>query len=260
VSQATAPPASPSATRGGILTQLALAASFLTIIPILNDRPRSPEAVAASFRWFPLIGFALGALLCLEDSAARAFMGPAARAILTVTTLAVVTGAVHLDGLADTADALGAGRDRERALEIMRDSRIGTFGAIAIFFLLLLKVSALANATGEHRTLALYLAPGLARWAMVMVTERMEYLRREGAGVELLRQNGHRTLLIASVIAAAGTLAHWATIAIRGALIAVAIALLLRAAYRRWLGGVTGDLIGAAGEIVETAVMIALCA
>ncbi|HLW72110.1 MAG TPA: adenosylcobinamide-GDP ribazoletransferase [Candidatus Binataceae bacterium] len=247
------------ATRGGILTQLGLAASFLTIIPTLNNRPRPPEAVAASFRWFPLIGFAIGALLCLEDSAASRFMGPSARAILAVMTLAVVTGAVHLDGLADTADALGAGRDRARALEIMRDSRIGTFGAVALFFLLLLKVSALANAVPERRSLALYLAPGLARWAMVMVAERMAYLRCEGAGAELLRQNDQGTLLIASAIAAAGTLAASKTLAIRGALTAVAFALLLRAAYRRWLGGVTGDLIGAAGEIVETAVIIALC-
>jgi adenosylcobinamide-GDP ribazoletransferase len=259
MSGAGAPHGPSPATRGGVLTQLALAATFLTIIPVLNDWPRPPEAEAASFRWFPLIGFVLGALLCLEDSAASAFMGPSARAILVVITLATVTGAVHLDGLADTADALGAGGDRERALEIMRDSRIGTFGAVAIFFLLLLKVSALANA-GHHRSFALYLAPGFARWAMVMVADRMEYLRSEGAGAKLLGQNDRGNLLIASAIAAAGTLAAWTTIAIRGAVIVVALALLLRAAYRRWLGGVTGDLIGAAGEIVETAVLIAVCA
>jgi adenosylcobinamide-GDP ribazoletransferase len=247
-------------TRGGILTQIGLAASFLTIIPVLNDRPRPPEAVAASFRWFPLIGFAIGAMLCLEDRAASAFMGPPARAILIVITLAAVTGAIHLDGLADTADALGAGRDRDRALAIMRDSRIGTFGAVAIFFLLLLKISVLAGATEGHRRIAIYLAPGLARWAMLMVAERLEYLRGEGAGTELLRQNDWHNLLIASAIAAVGTIVTWATSALRAAAIAVVFALLLRAAYRRWLGGVTGDLIGAAGEMIETAVMIALCA
>ncbi|MGH7879336.1 MAG: adenosylcobinamide-GDP ribazoletransferase, partial [Candidatus Binataceae bacterium] len=232
-------------TRGGILTQIGLAASFLTILPILNDRPRSPAAVAASFRWFPLIGFALGGLLWLEDWAAGAFMGPSARAIMAVMTLAIVTGAVHLDGLADTADALGAGRDRERALAIMRDSRIGTFGAVAIVFLLLLKVSALAGATANHRRAALYLAPGLARWAMVMVAERMDYLRREGAGTELLAQNDRRSLLIASALAAVGTIVAWSIAAIGAATVAVTLALLLRLVYRRWLGGVTGDLLGA---------------
>jgi adenosylcobinamide-GDP ribazoletransferase len=247
-----------AAPREGVLVQVALAASFLTIIPILDGRPRSPEAVANSFKWFPLIGFALGALLMVEDWAGRAVMGPAARAIVAVMTLTVVTGAVHLDGLADTADALSAGGDRLWALEILRDSRIGTFGALAVFFCLILKVSALAGAAARPRSVTLFLAPGLARWAMVMVADRMEYLRREGAGSALLR-NDRRDLITASVIAAGGT-AVSGTAGLRGAAIAVILALIMRSAYRRWLGGITGDLIGAAAEIVETGVMIALCA
>jgi adenosylcobinamide-GDP ribazoletransferase len=242
----------------GILDQLRLAASFLTIIPILDQRPRQAEEVAASFRWFPLIGFALGAALALVDYLLSPMLGPSARAAVVVIALVVVTGGVHLDGLADTADALGAGRDRPRALDILRDSRIGTFGAIALFFVLTLKLAALAGAVHVGRYRAIFLAPGLGRWAMVMVADRMTYLRREGAGVALLAQGEQRNWWAASLIAIAGvilahSLAGWAAIALAGAL-----TLLLRGCYRRWLGGVTGDLLGAAGEIVETAVLLAL--
>jgi adenosylcobinamide-GDP ribazoletransferase len=248
---------SATATVSGIFTQIRLAGAFLTIIPLLDRRPRSAEVVAASFRWFPLVGFVLGAVLCAEDWAARAIIAPAPRAILIVLTLVIVTGAVHIDGLADAADALGAGRDRARALEIMRDGRIGTFGAISIFFLLILKISALAAVLETHRRTALYLAPGFARWAMVMVVQRMDYLREQGAGTALLQDNS-RNLLIASIVTIAAAALAGSLLAVRAVLIALAMATILRAFYRRWLGGVTGDLIGAAGEIVETGLLLAL--
>jgi adenosylcobinamide-GDP ribazoletransferase len=256
------PEPAPQTTAGGIFEQVALAASFLTIIPLLDARPRVSEVVAASFGWFPLIGFALGALLCAIDAAASAIMAPMARAIMLVMALTIATGAVHLDGLADTADALGAGRDRARALEIMRDSRIGTFGAIALFFLLIIKISALASALGSHRRVALYIAPGLARWAMVIVAWRMDYLRPQGAGGVLLQNDGWRNPLLASILATGGMMLMWKLLAFRAVLVAMVLApasvLILRSFYRRWLGGVTGDLIGAAGEIIETAVMLAI--
>ncbi len=110
--------------------QIRLAISFLTIIPVINGaRASDKNVVAASFGWFPLVGFGIGAALCVEDFALGYVFSPAIRSVLVVMTLAIVTGALHLDGLADTADALGAGRDRARALEILRDSRIGSFGA-----------------------------------------------------------------------------------------------------------------------------------
>ena len=239
-----------------LLDQLRLAASFLTIIPLLDERPRRAEDVAASFRWFPLIGFALGGTLALTDYLLSGMLGSSARAAVMVLALVVVTGAVHLDGLADTADALGAGRDRARALAILRDSRIGTFGAIALFFVLTLKLAALAGAIHAGRYRAIFLAPGLARWAMVIVAERMTYLRREGAGAVLLRDGARRNWWIASLVAIAGVILAHSLAAFGAAAVAVALVLLLRWFYRRWLGGVTGDLLGTAGEIVETAVLL----
>src|SRR4029077_3482501 len=129
----------------GFFTELSLALGFLTILPVIDNRRASDDTVAASFEWFPLVGFMLGLALCGEDLILSYAFGQVMRSVLIVLSLILITGAVHVDGLADTADALGAGRNRERALEILQDSRIGTFGAIAIFFDLSLKILALST-------------------------------------------------------------------------------------------------------------------
>ena len=241
-----------------LLDQLRLAISFLTIIPVLGCDSSGSEDLAASFGWFPLVGFVLGAILAFADFCLRRYVRPAARAALIVIALAVVTGGVHLDGLADTADALGAGRDRTRALEILQDSRLGTFGGMALFFVLILKLSALAGAVHAGRYQAIFLAPGLGRWAMVMTAQGMTYLRAEGAGSTLLRSRGARNWWVATLISTIAVNLTRGTSGWLAAGLAVLLSLALRAFYRRWLGGVTGDLIGAAGEIVETAVLLAV--
>jgi adenosylcobinamide-GDP ribazoletransferase len=248
------------AARAGKLTEVRLAAGFLTILPVLPRSGAAPEALAASFGWFPLIGFALGAVLVAENFLLTPLFGDALAAILLVLTLTVLTGAVHLDALADTADALGAGSDRRRALEIMRDSRIGSFGAVAIVFFLALEMVALATMGEARRALALWLAPGLARWAMMAVSWRVDYLRAEGAGTALLGSGDDRNLALASAIAAIAALPILSSRVMVAYLVVAALAVALRAAYRRWLGGVTGDLIGAAGELVEAAVLLVMAA
>ncbi|MBV8359548.1 MAG: adenosylcobinamide-GDP ribazoletransferase, partial [Deltaproteobacteria bacterium] len=114
-----------------VINEIWLAAGFLTIIPIGGDSASASE-VTASFGWFPLIGFILGAILASADYMLAFFIASAVRSTLLILVLTAITGAIHLDGLADTADALSAGRDRVRALQILRDSRIGTFGAVAV--------------------------------------------------------------------------------------------------------------------------------
>ena len=238
--------------------RIRLAAGFLTIIPVMGSRGSAPEDVAASLGWFPLVGFAIGAALAVADHLLGFVFRPALRAALIVMALAIVTGAIHLDGLADTADALGAGRDRARALEVMRDARIGSFGALALFFVLALKLVAIAGAADTTRFAAIYLAPGIARWSMVALAHRLDYLRAQGAGSALLARDGGRNFNLASVIAVAAAIPVIGGHALRGYATAVIVTLMIGAFYRRWLGGVTGDAIGAGGEIVETAVLIAL--
>jgi len=249
-----------SLARTASLTEIRLAAGFLTILPVLPRAGITPEALAASFGWFPLVGFAIGAVLAAENLLLTPCFGDALAAVLLVLTLSILTGAVHLDALADTADALGAGTNRRRALEIMRDSRIGSFGTAAIFFFLALEIVALATMSETRRTAALWLAPGLGRWAMVAVSSRIDYLRAEGAGTMLLRAGGVRNLVLATATAAIATLPVFSWRVLTACAAAAALAPVLRAAYRRWLGGVTGDLIGAAGELVELAALLAMAA
>jgi adenosylcobinamide-GDP ribazoletransferase len=233
--------------------QLRLATSFLTILPVGRFSSNASD-LRGSFGWFPLIGFLLGATLVCMDCFLSLITGGAMRSTLLVLVIAVVTGGLHLDGLADTADALGAGYDRQRALTILHDSRIGAFGTAAVFFVLTIKIVALASAT-HSRLFALYLAPGIARWSMVAVSYNFDYLRIQGAGSQLLGVRGKRNLILATVITLVAILPVPASYAARGLASGLMITLACRIFYARWLGGVTGDLVGAAGEVVEAAVL-----
>jgi adenosylcobinamide-GDP ribazoletransferase len=246
------------ATKGGFLTELRLAVSFLTIIPVIDQRRASEDTVAASFAWFPIVGCFIGIALAAEDWLLAHVFAQVIRSVLIAISLTVVTGAVHLDGLADTADALGAGRDRERALDILRDSRVGTFGACAIFFDLTLKILALSTLVGSRRYAALIFAPMLARWAMPLVSAGLPYLRSSGAGSTLLKNGSPGSSVILVVFLLFLTLLWGVRPLALGIVIAAVIVLAMRLFYRRWLGGVTGDLIGACGELVEIAVLITM--
>lgn len=253
-------PAGDAMPASGLFTQLRLAVSFLTIIPVIDQRRASEDAVAASFAWFPIVGFALGAALTAEDWLLAHVFAQVIRSVLIIASLTVVTGAVHLDGLADTADALGAGRDRERALDILRDSRVGTFGASAIFFDLTLKILALSTLAGHRRYAALIIAPMLARWAMLLVAWGLPYLRASGSGSTLLSSKGlglRASIVAIFTLVIMLTLGATRTIALASA-VAIVIVFKMRWFYRRWLGGVTGDLIGACGELVEIAVLVTM--
>jgi adenosylcobinamide-GDP ribazoletransferase len=240
------------------VNEIRLAVAFLTIIPV-GHGSAAPSEVSASFGWFPLIGFSVGAFLAGADYLFSFFIGNAVRSVLLVLGLAAITGAVHLDGLADTADALGAGRDRICALTILRDSRIGTFGAAAVFFVLGLKIAALVSAA-HYRQTALYLAPGMARWAMVAVPYNLHYLREAGAGSALLGVQAKRNLRLASIVTLLAVMPTGVVRSIRAVALAIIMTWILRRFYTRWLGGITGDLIGAAGEILEAGVLIAFTA
>ncbi|MGH7905286.1 MAG: adenosylcobinamide-GDP ribazoletransferase, partial [Candidatus Binataceae bacterium] len=221
--------------RQGFVTELRLAVGFLTVFPVMPDCS-IPEQHAASFALFPLAGFAIGALLCIEEFLLAHVLGVALRSALIVLTLTIITGGLHLDALADTADALGAGRDRVRALQILRDSRIGAFGAAAIFFAIVLKIIALASAAEVNRYIMIFAAPGLSRWAMVAVCEGSDYLRANGAGTTLLRNRTGGSFVLASCTAAIIVAAIMSRRLWCGAAAAAIITALMRWFYRRWLG------------------------
>jgi adenosylcobinamide-GDP ribazoletransferase len=163
---------------------------------------------------------------------------------------------LHLDGLADSADGIFGGRDRQHRLDIMRDSRIGTFGVLALAGVLLLKVRALDLLVGETRMHALVLAPLLGRWAQVATAVCSRPARDEGLGALLVRNVRPRELLWASTFSLVVTFLLAGVVGLLLFAVTAGVTLALTHAYHRQLGGVTGDTFGATGETIET---FALC-
>ena len=233
------------------------ALQFLTCWPWPKCRERVPEELGRSAVFFPLIGLLLGAALVLTDRLIRPFTGSSISSVLIVAAMTIATRALHLDGLSDTFDGLGAGGDREHMLDVMDDSHIGVFGTVALVLVILLKVGAI-DSLDENRWRALIVAPVLGRWAMVLLAYRAA-APRQGLGSLLIahlegRHLAGATLVTLMVLAAAAQLFGIAT------MIAVALlTLAVRLYFHRRLGGITGDICGATGELSETSVLL-LCA
>jgi len=246
------------------LTRLLAAVAFLTRVPVPLSAPLDGAAVGRSSLFFPVVGLLLGtvqagaALLLLQR------LPDPIVAVLVVAIGVLLTGALHLDGLADTADGLGGGRSREHALEIMRDHSVGTYGAAAVTLAIALKIVALSSVTtlGDAGLRWMILAPGLGRLAPVALGRVLPYAR-PGGGLGLAMTGGGAGDLelggaAATALLAAGLLGGWNGV---GAVaIAAAVVIVFGALCRRRLGGVTGDTLGASVELVEAAVLVAAVA
>jgi adenosylcobinamide-GDP ribazoletransferase len=241
---------------------LITAIRFLTIIPVPWGRPESPQAVGRSQAYFPLVGLGLGLALVGIDQGLGRVLADAPRAWLLVLALAVLSGGMHLDGLADSADGLlGAhGRTRERRLAIMHDGRVGAYGVVALIAVLSLKWSAVVSLPGDVRAEALLLTPCLGRATVVVGTTAFPYARRAGLGLPLHQAARGSTLAVAGAIAlgAAGALLGWGGLVI--AIVVTATALAIGAWATRRLGGLTGDVYGALVEITEVMTLLLVAA
>jgi len=242
--------------------ELITAIRFLTIIPIPWGRPESPKAVGRSQAYFPLVGLGLGLALVGLDQGLGRVLADAPRAWLLVLALAVLSGGMHLDGLADSADGLlGAhGRTRERRLAIMRDGRVGAYGVVALIAVLSLKWSAVLSLPVGVRAEALLLVPCLGRAAVVVGTTAFPYARPAGLGQGLHQAARRSTLAVAGAIAlgASGALLGWGGLVI--AIVVTATALAIGAWATRRLGGLTGDVYGALVEITEVMTLLLVAA
>ncbi len=234
-----------------------VAAAFLTRVPLHVAATDIDVGTAA--RWFPLVGAAIGGAAALIGWVMRDVFGlPAA---LTATLLtgfgAWVTGAIHLDGLADTADGFGGGRTREEVLRIMRDPVIGSYGASALFVALSTRVAALTALLERGAALPfLVTAPAISRWTISMLAAWLPYARAEGGlGQAVMRQRPMTLLISTSVTAliASAVLGFDSALAWVPALLTAAG--LARVARRR-IGGATGDVFGASVELTEIAVLL----
>ncbi|KRG40742.1 cobalamin synthase [Stenotrophomonas panacihumi] len=235
---------------------LLVALGFLTRIPVPAGVFAREGAQARSLPWYPLVGLVVGIVLASLAWALQ-HSPPLLLAALVVAAWAWLTGGLHLDGLADTADAwIGGMGDRERTLAIMKDPRSGPAGVTALVLVLLLKFAAIASLPGPAQWPALVLAPLLGRAALTAAFLSTPYVRTGGMGAPLAGASR-----LACGLALLATLALVACVgrrAVIALLVVFAVFWLWRRACMRRLGGMTGDTCGALAEAVEVAVLVAL--
>jgi len=233
-----------------------IALRFLTLIPVRLVLAPTPEEDGRALVHYPTVGLVIGAVLAVLVSwldGAPALLGGA----LVLVAWVVLSGALHLDGLADSADAwLGGIGDRERTLAIMQDPRCGPAAVVALVLLLLLKFAALAQLVPGGHWMVLVVVPLLGRVALVWLFMFTPYVRPQGISSTLVQHLPRRACLVSGAIGLAvvplllGLMGIWLLLA------AVLTFWLARTLMLRRLTGTTGDTAGALVELVETAVLV----
>lgn len=232
---------------------------FLTVLPLPGSFGAAGDDLRGALPWFPLVGLVLGGVASAAAWLSWQFLPVPVAAVMLTALLLFFSGAMHLDGLADTADGFFSARGREEMLVIMRDSRIGVMGVAAVVLLLLLKVACLGSLTPGGAARVCLLMPIAGRCALVLMTCLLPYVRSEGGLATSLYAG--RSPWIASLALAALVLAGHAFLGPDGIIAAAAaiLAVLLFAAYCwRRIGGATGDTLGAACELAEASVAFSL--
>ena len=249
-----------------MIREFRIALAFLTRLPAGNldcAGAGAPKELGQAARWFPLVGAVLGAIESGALKLVGPFFSPVIAAVLVVALDVLLTGAMHFDGLADTADGFGAGRTREDVLRIMRDHAIGSYGACALFLALALKAAAIASIADSARAMpALLLAPVLGRWSAVFSSAVAGYAR---PGEDDLprsvgspaRHIGRTETMIASITAVTCALPLDALRGVAACVLTLAAAAGWAHECRRRIGGVTGDTLGAGIELTECLVLLA---
>ena len=230
------------------------AVALLTVVPVPGRAHRPPSAVAVAC--FGGVGLALGGLLAAAEAGLAPLLAAPVRSALLLCLLAALSGALHLDGLMDSADGLFAGRDREQRLAIMRDSRAGAFGVVAAVAVLLLEWSAL-TALGGARLQALVIAVGVSRAATgVALAGRPARADGLASAHAVPRRGAAAAAGMLATATAAVALGGW-----RGGLAAAAAVLAAAGVgllFERRVGGITGDGCGAAGELALATALVVL--
>ena len=238
--------------RYNMMKNLWAALQFLTILP-LGQPVDFPGYRMVTY--FPVAGLFIGLLLALIDVAFQHIFPSSIVSLIDVVFLAVVTGALHLDGLADTADGLFSHRSRGEIMGIMKDSRVGTMGVLALLFVLGIKWACISSLY-EHRACYLIMIPAYARGAFTIAIHRLNYIRPEG-GTALEFFAGKRSILSLGWLLAPVALSlflGFKGILLNGVFIGIVVLVLLY--YKKRLEGITGDMLGALGEVTEAGLFL----
>lgn len=232
----------------------------LTIVPFNHAMIASERDLGRSVLFFPMVGLALGAFLMGMAQLLGPILSPGPLAALLLAVLALLTGGLHLDGLADLCDGLAAGGGRERILSVMKDPHVGAFGVIGLVIVLILKY-ALFGEMIRRGWLTAFLVMGLlSRWAMVLASFFGRYARESGTAQPFIGQIRRPQCAAATGIALAFT---WLILEGAG-LLAASLVFLGVLVFNRFLeskiGGWTGDALGALSEVVEIGVLLFISA
>ena len=241
------------------VTSLVLALRYLTIAPVPAGPHVEPTTLGRAAAWFPIIGLAMGCVVAGGEWAIALVFPPLLDALLTITLWKLLTGGLHLDGLADCFDGL-VGRDATDRLRIMRDSRIGAFGAVGLILFLLLEVAAFTELAAPARWRALLVAPALARAMPPLVAWVFPPATALGQGA-MFRSGLSRGRVMVAV--ALGGIVAFAVLGVAGLaafVVAGSASLVLGWFFTRRLGGVTGDVLGAIIELTELCVLLVVVA
>ena len=237
-----------------------IAMQFLTIIPFPFARDWQTGEMGRSMRWFPLAGLVIGGILAGIDRLLTGVLPLPLSSLLLVTVLAIIPGALHLDGVADVGDGFGARGGRERFLAVMKDSATGAIGVVGVVLVLLLKFQALLQLPAEIRLAGIVFFPALARFAQVVITVNAAKARVDGLGAVFAVGAGYRELLLAALTTVC---AGWLLLGPSGiisVIVVTAYSLLVKWYFHRRLGGITGDIIGATSELAEVLCLLVIIA
>jgi adenosylcobinamide-GDP ribazoletransferase len=243
------------------LDDLKTAVAFLTRLPMPHPMGPMPANFIRAQRMFPVVGAAIGGAVGFVCLAMRMMGVPdLAAAALALGASAILTGALHEDGLADVADGFGGGRDPAAKLEIMRDSRLGTYGALILMVSFVAKLAALAALPDAFVVQSLIAAHALARGVLPAMSMKLPYARKDGLAANAGRPDSG-TAGIAGALAFVIALLSlpWST-ALGAALVAAACAIGMALLAQRQIGGQTGDVLGGAEQVGETAILVLLAA
>jgi adenosylcobinamide-GDP ribazoletransferase len=235
------------------------AIQFLTSLPVKIKRELTPQQVGRATAWFPLVGLGIGGMLALLNWLLGFVLPQSVTNVLLITALVMVTGAMHLDGLADTCDGLAGHKPVEERWKVMRDSRTGAFGVIGIVLVLLAKYVALNSVPGAWFYATLVFMPVVSRWAMVYAVFAFPYARPEGLGTAYKQATRWPQFALATVFTLAMGAALYPLYAVTGFIIIGGVWILttlLAFYFKHKFAGLTGDTYGAINEITEVVSLI----
>lgn len=252
--------------RGVFLRQFiefAAAVQFLSVLPVpgstqLFDKDKVAPRLVIGCEYFPLVGLLLALLLWLLVLIFAPLVPQLVLAALLVAGLGILTGGLHLDGLMDSCDGLFGGRTRERKLEIMRDSHVGSFGVLGVICILLLKFALFASIPARTLPLVLLIALPSARWVMVLMLRVFPGARPTGLGATFHQAVTTKRLLLTGIVTLTIVLIAGQIPGLLVLMTVSVMSLILGFWITRSIGGLTGDSYGAIEEVAEVLALLVM--